>query len=146
MVTISSDLLKIWKVAQKSLGCIITMPGDLDKQSVEEKVLPRATINNKGTLLVSYVGKLHLHLYEIKDHESYQKKDTINLRREIIANGVVDFNYTPGRDSVRSFRFLGGDNETHLRVYMVIDGEDFISDVQLSDGVSSLKKLARYQD
>ena len=53
----------------------------------------------------------------------------INLRREIIANGINDFNFTPQRDSVREIKFLGGDQETHLRIYMVVDGVEFISDV-----------------
>jgi len=50
------------------------------------------------------------------------------------------------RDSVRSFKFLGGDEDTHLRVYLTVDGVDFISDIQLSDSVATLKKVAKYQD
>ena len=57
----------------------------------------------------------------------------INLRREIIANGINDFNYTPGRDKVREIKFLYDEAgvETHLRVYMIVDGTNFISDVRL---------------
>ena len=68
----------------------------------------------------------------------------VNLRREIIANGINDFNYTPQRDEVTKIKFLGGDNVNYLRIYMKVDGQPMISDVQMSDSVANLKSLPLY--
>jgi hypothetical protein len=53
-------------------------------------------------------------------------QSVVNLRREIIANSINDFNFTPQRDRVTRLRFLGGEDHepTHLRIYMVVDGKD----------------------
>ena len=146
MVTVSPEQTKVWKVVHNMVGAIVSIPGNLEDEHREEKVPPLAIVNNKGTLVVTYRGKLQFHVYELKDQDSYQKKDSINLRREIIANGINDFNYTPQRDAVREIKFLGGNDETHLRVYMKVDGVDFISDVQLSDSVADLRQRDRYSD
>ena len=131
MVTISPDLTKIWKVVHNLLGNIVSIPGDLVNEFKEDNVAPLACVNNKGTLVVTYRGKLHFHVYELKgvDHETYKKKESINLRREIVANGNPDFPFTPNRDLVRRIKFDGGEEGTHLRIYMVVDGKDFISDI-----------------
>lgn len=68
------------------------------------------------------------------------------MRREIMANGVMDFNFTPGRDSVTKIKFLGGDEDTHLRVYLTVEGKTYISDIKLSDSVATLKPHDRYYD
>ena len=34
-------------------------------------------------------------IYELRDQETFHKKDTIHLRREVIANGINDFDFTP---------------------------------------------------
>ena len=73
-------------------------------------------MNNKCTLAAIYRGKLLFHIYEIIDQETFKKKDMINLRREVIANGVDNFGFQPGRDVVKQIKFLGGDSPTHLRI------------------------------
>jgi len=85
-------------------------------------VKPLATVDNKCTLTCVYRGKLMFQLYELRDQESFRKKDTFHLRRELIANGCNDFDFTTGRDSVNQLRFVGGDNPTHLKVYMTVHG------------------------
>ena len=46
----------------------------------------------------------------------------INLRREVIANGIDNFGFSPGRDIVKEIKFVGGDEPTHLRIFMLVDG------------------------
>ena len=71
----------------------------------------------------------------------------MNLRREIIANGISTFNFTPQRDKVTRMKFIGDQEEpTVLRIFMLIDGNDQISDVQLSDHVANLNNQKRYFD
>ena len=88
------------------IGGIVSIPGSEEDESKADKVVPLACVNNTGTLVASYRGKLHFHIYQLKDQETYLRKDTINLRKEIIANGNSDFPYTPQRDSVRKIRFI----------------------------------------
>ena len=110
MTTIRSDVTKIWKVVHNLLGTIITIPGTMDDDNKQDGVHPLACVNNKGTLAAVYKGKLHFTIYDLKEKdETFKKKDVINLRREIIANGINDFNYTPQRDEVSRIRFMGGD-------------------------------------
>ena len=75
----------------------------------------------------------------------------INLRREVIANSINDFNFTPQRDKVLRMRFLHDEEEghaTHLRIFMNVDGEDAYSDVKLAEGdhVATLERTSRYFD
>lgn len=144
IVTISNDLCKVWKIVQNLLGVACSIPGNLEPDLVEEGVLPVAAINNKCTVVAIYRGKLNFVLYEINEQESFKKKDTINLRREIIANGYDEFNYTPGRDRVTEIRFIGGDSPSHLRVYMMIEDKSFVSDVKLVDNVSDWRPQDLY--
>lgn len=60
------------------------------------------------------------------------------------------FNFTPQRDRVTRMKFYGNaspeDEPTHLRIYMHVDGNDLVSDVQLSDHVSTLNNQKLYYD
>lgn len=96
LVTISTDMTKVTGVAG-AIGVRVKIPGNLEDEFKEDKVAPVACVNNKGTLVVTYRGKLTFHIYKCKTEDDYQKDEngTINLRREIIANGINDFNYTP---------------------------------------------------
>lgn len=158
MVTCSPELTKIWKVVHNLIGIIVTIPGNIEDEHKEEKVHPLVCVNNHGTLAVTYRGKLHFHVYNLiakgdegnvagqkkAEADSFVKKESINLRREIIANGVNDFNFTPVRDQVSKIKLIGGDEATHLRIYMQVDGREFVSDVQLSDSVAHLRQEDKY--
>ena len=60
-----------------------------------------------------------------------------------MANGVIDFDYTPQRDSVQKIKFLGREKATHLRVYLTVNGQKHVSDINLSDGVATYKPYER---
>ncbi len=130
------------------MGNVLVIPGNLDNEHKEDSVVPKATIDNTCKYVATYRGKLHFQIYELKGQEDFRKKDTINLRREIIACGINDFNFTPMRDSVTKMKFLGDEEPSHLRIYMVIDGQDYFSDVKLgeADNVATLKRVEKYFD
>lgn len=96
LVTISTDMTKVIGVGG-AIGVRVRIPGNLEDEFKEDKVAPVACVNNSGTLVVTYRGKLTFHMYKCKTEDDYQKDENgmINLRREIIANGINDFNYTP---------------------------------------------------
>ena len=77
------------------MGSYMVFPGSLDSEFTEESVNPVACCDNSATLVAIYKGKLHFQIYEIPNQEEYKKKDMINLRREVIANNINDFNFTP---------------------------------------------------
>ena len=150
MTSISHDVCKVWRIVNNLMGTHCVIPGNLDSDTTEETVAPVATVSDNGGLVALYRGKLHFQIYQIPNAEEYKKQDTINLRREIIANGVSTFNFTPQRDRVTKMKFYGNatpeDEPTHLRIYMHVDGNDQISDVQLSDHVSTLRVQKLYYD
>lgn len=67
LASICEESCKIWKVNANLIGCKITIPGALDEEQKEDKVLPLATVNNKCTLVALYRGKLMFSIYEIVD-------------------------------------------------------------------------------
>ena len=106
-----------------------------------------AAVDNMCKNAIIYRGKCKFHVYEISDQENFRKKDTIDLRRELIAVGINDFDFTPGRDVIQRIRFIGGDNPTHFKIYMQMHGNEyFTSTVKLADGVSDWKQQSRYDD
>ena len=122
MVSISTDMCKVWKIVNNLMGTVTVIPGSQDNEHKEDSVLPVATVDNNCSLVATYKGKLHFQIYKLGEGDNFKKQDTINLRREIIANGINDFNFTPQRDKVTKLCFLGEERSTHLRIFMVVDG------------------------
>ena len=63
MITISPDLTRVWKVVHNLLGAQVNIPGNIEDEHKEEKVPPLGCVNNKGTLVATYRGKLQFHIY-----------------------------------------------------------------------------------
>ena len=95
MVGISQDMCKVWKIVNNLMGPACTIQTEPDDPHQEITVMPLATVDNQGSLLAIYRGKLHFQIMEIRGPTEATKKDTVNLRRELIANGTNDFNFTP---------------------------------------------------
>ena len=48
---------------------------------------------------------------------------------------------------MQRIRFIGGDNPTHIKIYMHMHGNEyFVSTVRLDDGVADLRQQSRYDD
>lgn len=144
--TICGDICRVWRMAGNLIGAQCTIPAKLDEEHIEESAKPIAVVDNKCTMVAIYRGKMMFQIYEIRDMETFRKKDTIHLRKELITAGVNDFDFTPSRDSVNSLRFVGGDDATHLKIYMTVRGEEYMSTVKLNDMRSDLVQQPKYAD
>lgn len=60
LITISPDVVKIWKMVHNLLSMIVKIPGDVDKDHEEDKAMPLAAVNNKATMAATYRGKLQI--------------------------------------------------------------------------------------
>jgi len=47
---------------------------------------------------------------------------------------------------VYKLKFIGGDAPSHLRIYMIINGEKFTADASLNDGQATFQKHREYSD
>lgn len=54
-----------------AIGVRVKIPGNLEDEFKEEKVDPIACVNNSGTLVVTYRGKLTFHFYKCKTEDDY---------------------------------------------------------------------------
>lgn len=93
-VTICSEMCRVWRIVGNLLGGVLTIPANIDAEYKEEGVKPIAAIDNKCELVCIYRGKLMFQIYELREQESFRKKDNVHLRKELIANGFNDFNFT----------------------------------------------------
>lgn len=102
------------------MGSFLTVPQKDVSDKDDDISKPLAAIDNDGSVIIIYRGGLEFNLYTVHDRSEYSKKDTINLRKEILANGHEGmFEFAASRDSVDDVAFLG-DNPTHFRVYLTV--------------------------
>lgn len=125
---------------------VIEIPGSTNDENREQNVATLATINRQCTMAAIYRGKLQFNLYELRDHERFQKREAIDLVSVLNRSRVVGFKFVPQRDQVYKLKFLGGDEPTHLRIYMTINGEKFIADARLNQTESTFSKFQDYSD
>lgn len=128
------------------MGSFLTIPQKDAADKDDEVSKPLCCIDNSGEIIIIYRGGLEFNIYIIHDRNSYSKKDTINLRKEILANGHEGmFEFAATRDSVDDVTFLG-ENPTHFRVYLTVQGVHFFATVNIADGVTELVKAERFND
>ena len=121
MVSICKQSTKVWKVLQNIMGSFLTVPQKDVNDKDDEVSKPLCAIDNKAELVIIYRGGLEFNLYKIHDRSEYTKKDSINIRKEILANGHEGmFEFAASRDSVDDVLFVGGDDPTQFRVYMTV--------------------------
>lgn len=72
----------------------VVVPGNLDSEYSEDGVNALACCDNKAQLIAIYKGKLHFSIYDVPNPEEHKKRDTINLRRELVAAGISSFNFS----------------------------------------------------
>ena len=128
------------------MGSFLTVPQKDVSDKDDDISKPLAAVDNEGALVIIYRGGLEFNLYTVHDRSEFSKKDTINLRKEIMANGHEGmFEFAASRDSVDDVAFLG-DNPTHFRVYLTVQGVHFFATVNIADGVTELTKAERFSD
>ena len=103
------------------MGSFMTVPQKDVNDKDDEVSKPLCAIDNKAELVIIYRGGLEFNLYKIHDRNEYTKTDSINIRKEILANGYEGmFEFAASRDSVDDVLFIGGDDPTQFRVYMTV--------------------------
>ena len=86
MVSICKQSTKVWKVLAKVMGSFMAIPNKDSGDAEEENVKPMSAIDNSGSMVIVYRGKLQFNLYKILDRNEANKIKTFNVREEIRAN------------------------------------------------------------
>lgn len=107
MTTISDDACKLWRVGANLFGEVLMIPFEGAKDLDEEDEHFHCCASNSGNMVVVLRGSFSLEVYLVDaEGEKFDKKDTINLKREILANGNPGFDFKWKKDEVYDIRFL----------------------------------------
>ena len=68
------------------MGSFMAIPNKDSGDAEEENVKPMSAIDNSGSMVIVYRGKLQFNLYKILDRNEANKIKTFNVREEIRAN------------------------------------------------------------
>ena len=153
MTSICDGETKVWKVAVSVMGCVVTSTYKKESGQVDGISKPIATVSNDGKRFVVFRGNLMLHYYEIVEigqERDSRKLEMIDLAKEIQASGREDFQFDPSRDELMDMRLYGGEGEdaqeTHLRVYLMVNGQHYYADINLKDSTTVLKEASLFFD
>ena len=97
-MSISDDMCKVWRIINTVVSSYLVIPGTSDSEYKENGVKALACCDNKASTVAIYRGKLQFSIYTVTGQDEFSKKDTINLKRELIAAGISNFNFNPQRD------------------------------------------------
>lgn len=83
-------------------------------------------------------GSFTLDVYIIdEENEKFEKKDTINIKREILAGGNPGFNFVWRKDIVHDIKFFDL-TDTRFKVNFSKDNNFMSAIIELSDNVTQL--------
>ena len=106
-------------------------------------VRPMSCVDNTGTKVVVFRGGgLNLTVFDIKDRKTFERKDTINVIKELAATGQPGFIVNKD-DIIHEIRFLSGESE-NVRIHLQKGKEHFFIDVAIADGVPALSPATCY--
>ena len=131
------------------MGCTVTTPNKKEADTNDGISKPIACVTNNGAKYACYRGKLMIHLYEVieLDQERDAKRiETIDLAKEIQGSGHEDFSFNTRDDEFMDMRFMGGEVETHLRIYLMVQGQHYFADVDLRDSTVRLQEASMFED
>ena len=109
LVSVSADMCKVWRIYNTLVSSYVVIPGNVDSEYTENGVNALACCDIKAETVAIYRGKLHFSLYTVTGEGEYNNKSTINLKRELVAAGVNDFNFAAQRDQVLRIRLICDD-------------------------------------
>ena len=139
LITVCNDQAKLWKYKNSFIvethSVKTTEPVDLNHH-------PLACISDNFSVVIVYRGKFTFTVYDCSGSEA-QKKDEIDLVKEVSANGNPGFSVSQA-DRVTDMRLVENDNI--LRIDFCKNKENFIIDVQLSDSVAKMRKVKNFED
>jgi len=106
-------------------------------------VKPMSCVDNSGTKVVLFRGGgLNLTVFDIKDRKTFERKDTINVIKELAATGQPGFIVNKD-DTIHEIRFLSGESE-NVRIHLQKGKDHFFIDVAIDDGVPALSPATPY--
>lgn len=106
MTTISNDACKLWRVGLNLIGEVLMIPFEVEVRENAYDDEYHCCAANSGKLVIAMRGAFLLEVYTIDaDNETFEKTDTINLKREILANGNPGFDFKWKKDIVHDLRF-----------------------------------------
>ena len=149
MSTVCDSETKIWKVNGSVMGCTVSTPDKKEADTNDGVSKPVACVTNDGSKYACYRGKLMIHMYEvveINQERDSKRLETIDLAKEIQGSGHDDFRFDFREDELMDMRFMGGEVETHLRVYLMVQGQHYFADVDLRDGTVRLREASIFED
>jgi len=108
----------LWLIKNNMVQLLLTIPKDEEPNNgYTAGTKPMACIDNNGTKVVVYRGGgLMLSVFEVKDRKTFERKDTINVIKELAATGQPGFILSK-EDTVHEIRFLSGESE-NVRIHL----------------------------
>ena len=107
MTTISSDACKLWRVGANLIGEVIMIPFEGDSKEDKDDDHFHCCASSCGTFVIVMRGAFSLDVYKVDaEGESFERKEKINLKREILANNNPGFEFDWNKDTVHDVRFL----------------------------------------
>jgi hypothetical protein len=107
MTTISSDACKLWRVGANLIGEVIMIPFEGESKEEKEDDHFHCCASSSGNFVIVMRGSFFLDIYKVDaEGERFERKEKINLKREILANNNPGFEFDWLKDTVHDVRFL----------------------------------------
>ena len=138
MTSMSSDSCKLWKLGANLIGEVIMIPfeGEVKEDMYDDEF--HCCPSNSGQNVVVMRGSFTLDVYIIdEENEKFEKKDTINIKREILAGGNPGFNFVWRKDIVHDLKFFDL-KDNRFKVNFSKDNNFMSAIIELSDNVTQL--------
>jgi hypothetical protein len=115
MTTISSDSCKLWRVGANLIGEVIMIPFEGESLEDRDDQYFHCCASGNGDQVIVMRGAFFLEVYTV-DAEGvhFERKDKINLKREILACGNAGFEFDFVKDIVHDVRFLDPEDKQIL--------------------------------
>ena len=118
LTSIAPNETNVWLIKNGMVQILVSIPRDEEPgNGFTAGVRPLACIDNSGTKVVIFRGGgLNLSVFDIKDRKTFERKDTINVIKELAATGQPGFLVTK-EDIIHEIRFLSGESE-NVRIHL----------------------------
>lgn len=131
-------MVRVWQYASGSVTLHSTVPTG---EPTSGDTVPMACSSDDASIVITHRGNMKFTVYNCKEANSCSKKDSIDLVKEVRANGNAGFNCDKG-DKVTDLRLV--EDDKLLRVDYSKKDIHYIIDVQLADSVAKMRKIKRF--
>lgn len=118
LTSIAADETILWLIKNGMVQMLVTIPREEEPgNGMTAGVRPLACIDNSGTKVVIFRGGgLKLSVFDIRDRKAFERKDTIDVIKELSATGQPGFLVSKD-DVIHEIRFLSGESE-NVRIHL----------------------------